>query len=109
MIIAEKPKTKMEDKITPLCKANKSCFWEAPSLVPTAKKPITEATIPAPAIQKGRATKVASPLASVAAAMIDPTNDSKRSAPIPATSPTLSPKEEKRRRNSNESGTVHFL
>ena len=30
-------------------------------------------------------------IASVAAAMIEPTYDSKRSAPMPATSPTLSP------------------
>ena len=32
-------------------------------------------------------------IASDAAAMMDPTYDSKRSAPMPATSPTLSPTE----------------
>lgn len=90
-MIALNARTSTEDAITPLCNANMSCLWLAPSLVDTAKNPKSDATIPAPAIQNGRAALTAFPLARVAAAMIEPTKDSKRSAPIPATSPTLSP------------------
>jgi len=78
---------------------------EAPSrsgrtaLVLTKNMPTIEQSMPVPATQKGRAIADAvissEPanwvVASAHVAMIEPTNDSKRSAPMPATSPTLSP------------------
>ena len=60
------------------------------SLVRTTKKPQAAAKMPNPAIQKGRASS-RELSASAAAAMMEPTKDSNRSVPMPATSPTLSP------------------
>ena len=73
-----------------MCRVCSSWDWVASSLVRTTKNPITAARMPKPAIQKGRAISLLL-LASAAEAIMLPTKDSKRSAPIPATSPTLSP------------------
>lgn len=70
----------MQATIVPLWRANISSFWVAPSLVCTKKNPTSAAIIPPPATQKGSMMREVSPFARVAAAMMEPTNDSKRSA-----------------------------
>ena len=74
-----------------------------PSLPLTSMIPITEAMIPTAEMISGNTAAVVSvktassaavltaTAAKVIAEMIEPTYDSKRSEPIPATSPTLSP------------------
>merc|ERR1719261_949097 len=92
---APRPKKIMPANIVPFSRAHMSAprfeFQPSPfSFVEPAMVPIIAATTPQADSQKGSAISL-SRFASVAAAMIDPTYDSNKSAPIPATSPTLCP------------------
>ena len=78
----------------PRLKAARSDFWDTSSFALTKKVPIIDAIIPRAAIIRGSATPLALSPAEIASAQdetIAPKYDSNKSAPIPATSPTLSP------------------
>mmetsp|Transcript_21319 Transcript_21319/g.47652 ORF Transcript_21319/g.47652 Transcript_21319/m.47652 type:complete len:312 (-) Transcript_21319:463-1398(-) len=110
MMAAAKPIWRSEAPLMPPWIARRRMRWRtsgsalAVSLpVRTRKMPIKEATMPEAASRNGSTvastvevsinSKLASTVGSdsVTLAMIEPVKDSKRSAPIPATSPTLSP------------------
>jgi hypothetical protein len=76
--------------IVPRFKAN---LGFPPSFIRTKKVPKIEVSTPIPAKIKGRNTSRGSPMdpPRTMAPMIEPTYDSHRSLPRPATSPTLSP------------------
>ena len=91
---AEPTADRIDAMYVPRLNEPKSDFCVAPSFVETKNVPIIDAIMPIAAISIGTSTPLKpSPAADASAPheIIEPTYDSYKSAPIPATSPTLSP------------------
>ena len=87
------PSSKKAATNMPLLRTLRRSVWVAPSLQRMVHIPITAQTMPDMAIQKGSAmpTLPCCLKPSTELATMEPTKEEYRSAPIPATSPTLSP------------------